>query len=325
MSGFVLGRQLGLAAAVCGWLLWCSCGGPPSAEGPEWPRRRIRERDGAEMVLVKGGTFTMGPSWTYRNRKHMPDPDEPEHSVTLTRAFYVDAVEVTVAQFRAFCEATSYVTRAEALSREDRNRDGCEPQYHNETWRDVFVTGGDPRGDLPVVMITWDDASEFAKWVGARLPTEAEWEYCATVGSGGAVYPWGNAIPGSGAGEEPVANLADETIVGHPGYRVGYRDGWRFTAPVGSFGPNLFGIHDLGGNVAEWCLDSYAPGAYRGGPRTDPIDKAPTELRVIRGASWENGDPNEWRPQVRRRHPRGFYSCRLGFRCVVDLDRGRGR
>lgn len=155
--------------------------------------------------------------------------------------------------------------------------------------------------DHPVVNITWGDARDVCIGLGGRLPTEAEWEYAARGGLDGAIFPWGN---------EP-----DQDMVNAAGVRGA--DAWEWAAPVGSFPPNGFGLHDLSGNVWEWVADRYAP-TYQSWPSRDPRGPESGPARVMRGGSWDSKWPRV-RVSVREsRHPFGRYNLYVGVRCARD-------
>jgi formylglycine-generating enzyme required for sulfatase activity len=269
------------------------------------------------MVWIPGGTFLMGSD--------LGHPDErPEHRVELS-GFWMDAHEVTNAEFRAFVEATGHVTTAERVPTnaelglpedafvppETRVPGslvlnppalGVEVTSAYQWWR--WQPGADwrhpqgPSSDLagrdahPVVHVSHDDARAYAAWAQKRLPTEAEWERAARGGVDGAAWMWGEEeVPGERwpanvwQGDFPRKDLA--------------QDGFSGTAPVGSFAPNAFGLYDMAGNVWEWCADWYRPDAYAlssaggavprdpGGPDSslDP-DEPGVAKRVTRGGSF---------------------------------------
>jgi formylglycine-generating enzyme required for sulfatase activity len=198
---------------------------------------------------------------------------------------------VTNAQFRAFVEATGYVTTAERVPEWEELKKQLPPGtprppdsvlvasslvftqptrpvfLHDPggwwqwtpgaNWRHPEGLGSSIRGrdDWPVVHVSRDDAVAYARWAGKRLPTEAEWEFAARGGRGGTTYPWGAEPVETG---KPKANTwqgrfpdANTARDGHPG-----------TAPVKSFPPNAYGLYDMAGNVWEWCSDWYRPDAY---------------------------------------------------------------
>ena len=222
----------------------------------------------------------------------------------------MSAHEITVGQFRRFVNATGYQTDAEKSHRGGRgfnvrggpDRKGQFENGSQYTWRNP----GFPQSDeQPVVLVSWNDAVAFAAWLSAeekavyRLPTEAEWEYACRAGT----RTWLNF------GDDPSiaalhANLADASLeMAHPGHVTRQRvlkpheereDGYVYTAPVGRFAPNAFGLFDMHGNVWEWCQDRYWPSAYKKldpnvttvDPHGPDVSEAAGPLRVLRGGSW---------------------------------------
>jgi formylglycine-generating enzyme required for sulfatase activity len=174
--------------------------------------------------------------------------------------------------------------------------------------------------------VAWADVEAYAAWAGKELPTEAEWELASRGGLDGATYAWGDEFTPDGRyqantwqGEFPVTN-----------HRL---DGFEGTAPVGSFPPNGYGLHDMIGNVWEWTADWYAgfEGTHpcctvdspRGGTRDASIDPATPEVRIPRKATKGGSHlcaPNycrRYRPAARMAQPVDTSTCHLGFRCVV--------
>ena len=135
----------------------------------------------------------------------------------------------------------------------------------------------------PIVKVSWDEAMAYAKWIGKRLPTEAEWEYAARGSLAGKRYPWGDEIT------QDDANFWS--------WHRNRKDQWKYCAPVGSFDPNGYGLYDMVGNVTEWCSDLFDPEYYTSSPVKNPLGPDPTReketpsiifpaYRVLRGGSW---------------------------------------
>jgi formylglycine-generating enzyme required for sulfatase activity len=248
------------------------------------------------MVWVPGGEFTMGTD------SDLGRPEErPAHRVRVN-GFWIDATEVTNAQFRSFVEATGYVTTAEKPPDVDeilrQSPPGTPPppkerlvpgslvfsptdgpvqlrdfsQWWKWTpgacWKHPDGPGSSIEGkdDHPVVHVSWDDAVAYAAWAGKRLPSEAEWEFAARGGSDQKPYAWGDAKPG--AGGKWQANIWQGSFP----YRNVAADGFAGTAPVKSFPANGHGLYDVAGNVWEWCADWYQRDLYRERAGTTVID-----------------------------------------------------
>lgn len=195
------------------------------------------------MVLIPAGSFLMGS-------EDGENDEKPVHEVYVD-AFYLDQYEVTVAQYQSYLRATGRP-----------NPGNWDEQLQNL--------------NHPVVYVSWEDATNYAKWVGKRLPTEAEWEYAARGGNTGLAgnpkyqYPWGNVASQDHANYSGVAG----------------KDKWQRTSPVGSFPPNGFGLYDMAGNVWEWCSDRYAEDYYSKSPKQNPKGPVTGDYRVLRGGSW---------------------------------------
>ena len=246
------------------------------------------------MVLIPGGEFQMGSSYSEGN-----DDEKPVHTVYVD-AFYMDKYEVTNAQFKAFVDA-------DPQWRKDR----IPRAYHNGHYLNHWTGNRYPNGksDHPVVYVSWYAAMAYAQWKGKRLPTEAEWEKAARGGLVGQNYPWGNGI-GSNR-----ANF---------GYNVGK------TTYVGSYTANGYGLYDMAGNVWEWCLDGYDADFYARSPRRNPVSGAenPAQIvnrfmyvesnRVLRGGSW-SATAIALRVADRFRYSPTYTSWSSGFRCARDV------
>ena len=229
---------------------------------------------GMMMVPVPSGSFRMGSPADERGRRMN---EGPHRSVRITRGFFMAAHEVTTGQFRTFVERTGYRTEAERDPSGGFGIDFTTAQVRQDdtvTWRSPGFPGFTPGEEHPVVLVSWQDAEAFCRWLSEtegrtyRLPTEAEWEHAAR---GGTTTPYScGTAPSSLAGSANVADAALRARVPACGHAEAWDDGHPFTAPVGSFAPNAFGLHDMHGNAWEWCSDWYAFDAYLSGPVDDP-------------------------------------------------------
>jgi formylglycine-generating enzyme required for sulfatase activity len=217
-------------------------------------------------VLLEGGEFLMGDvgPWAY--------PGDGEGPVRRVRvdAFGIDSHAVSNAQFAAFVEQTGHVSEAERFGWSFVFA-GLLPEEFPPTrgvarapwWRQVEgadwrrpegpQSSLDGRLDHPVVHVSWNDAQAYCEWAGGRLPTEAEWEYAARGGLEGKPFPWGNELEPGGEhrmnvwqGEFPSENTC--------------ADGFFGTCPVDAFAPNGYGLHNMTGNVWEWCENRFTRG-----------------------------------------------------------------
>ena len=273
--------------------------------------RVIENSLGMKFVRVPAGEFLMGsdespeslarayPQYE-RDRFEKLGDEAPVHRVRITRPFYLGQFEVTVGQFRKFVEASGYVPESIA---DGTGGYGFNPDYDPQTsprhdafegrnpkysWRNPGFPQGD---DHPVLNVTWNDAVALANWLSKkeghayRVPSEAEWEYACRAGSR---TRYTN-------GDDPqsllkVGNTFDvDTARYWPQWRAYAQpapDGYTFTAPVGSFAPNAFGIYDMHGNAWEWTGDWYGEDYYAHSPTDDPRGPADGNVRVRRGGSW---------------------------------------
>jgi formylglycine-generating enzyme required for sulfatase activity len=226
-----------------------------------WSSGQEPEKEPIGMVFVEGGTFQMG--------SNSGDSDEkPVHTVTVS-SFYMDKTEVTQAEYR------------KVMGENPSDFSGCD--------------------DCPVEKVSWHDANEYAKKVGKRLPTEAEWEYAARGGSKskGYTYSGSNGIDAVGWYD------ADYPL----------RDGK--THPVAQKQPNELGLYDMSGNVWEWCSDRY--GDYSSSPQNNPQGPNSGSRRVRRGGSWYDF-VSDCRVAYRDvLYPDSRYDS-LGFRLVLSQD-----
>ncbi len=283
-------------------VLLTGCATPPGS---------VENSLGMRFVRIPAGTFLMGsaesPASLARDfpqydpeRFRKLDDEAPVHRVRITQDFLLGQHEVTVGQFRSFLAASGHVPESVA---DGTGGYGYNPAYDPaQTQRGDAFEGRDPRyswrnpgfpqdDDHPVVNVTWNDAVALASWltrregVRYRLPTEAEWEYACRAGT--------NTRYSSGddpAGLARVANVFDaDAATNWPKWQefaLPVHDGYAFTAPVGSFAPNAFGLHDMHGNVWEWMADWHADDWYARSPSDDPQGPATGAVRVRRGGSW---------------------------------------
>lgn len=209
-----------------------------------------------QMIRVKGGTFQMGNEFGDGY-----DTEEPVHTVTVSD-FKISKHEVTNAEFCSFLNAKGNQTEGGVpWVRIDSNFTSIE--YVDGTFR--------PRkGYLlhPVNHVSWYGARAYCQWAGGRLPTEAEWEYAARGGrqSNGYKYSGSNLVDDVAWTGPISADLAD-------------------THRVGTKNKNELGIHDMSGNVGEWCSDWYEPNYYSNSPQDNPKGPSPSDHKVIRGGS----------------------------------------
>ena len=309
------------------------------------------------MAWIPGGEFSMGSDATGESLCGLPGVTRdalPIHRVYVD-GFWMDATEVTNDQFEKFAKATVYITVAE--QKPTREEFPTAPPENLIAGSTVFtptpkpvplnnyfqwwsyVPGADwrhpdgpesslkeERGKHPVVQIAYEDAEAYAKWAGKRLPTEAEWEFAARGGVAGNLYAWGDELKPGGKFQAHIYQGRFPVEGGDTG-----EDGFKGIAPVAQFPPNAYGLHDVAGNVWEWCSDWYRPDTYARlkvaggvarnpqGPDT-PFDPAePTEKkRVHRGGSFLCTDQYCTRYMVgtRGKGEVRTASNHTGFRCV---------
>jgi len=265
-----------------------------------------------QCVLIPAGKFLMGSPETEKDRGK---EEGPQHEVTISRPFYMGIHEVTRGQFAAFVRDGAYRMEAEKEGKAG-GWDGSKfVEMEGYSWKKV---GFEQTDDHPVVNVSWNDAGAFCAWMSrkagqtVRLPTEAEWEYGCRAGTTTA-YHWGND-PNDGKGWCNASDqMAKKQFPIWPAFN--WTDDYVFTAPVGRFKPNAFGLYDMHGNVWEWCSDWYAD-SYANAKNQDPQGPASGSSRVLRGGSWS------YCPRLCRSADRGGITPDIrditsGFRVVV--------
>lgn len=272
----------------------------------------VTSSQGQALIRVEPGGFTMGSSRREQGRR----ANEVIVPVTITKAYFIGAKEITNKEFQRF--------RSNHISGE-----GLHPSL---------------AGDLnPVVNVSWNDAVEYCNWLSAeegltpaytkrfeqwtpvepatngyRLPTEAEWVWAIRYAarSKAMVFPWGDRMPPRRDSGNYADQSAKELV---PSILPGYNDGYASTSPVGTFPANVLGIYDGGGNVAEWVQDYYSvPTPGQVNPLIDPRGPARGANRVIRGSSWRHAGVTELRLSYRDYGNSGRVD--LGFRIARTAD-----
>jgi formylglycine-generating enzyme required for sulfatase activity len=272
------------------------------------------------MVLIPGGSFMMGG-----NNEQAANDEYPKHSVKVD-PFWMDATEVTNAQFAAFVKATGYETTAEKKPDWEELKKAVPPgtpkpseallvpasMVFKQTdhpvdlrdfsqwwswlpganWKHPAGPGSDIVGkeNYPVVHVSWDDAQAYCKWAGKRLPTEAEWEFAARGGLEENIYPWGNEPVNAG---KPKTNSWEGSFPDHNDNK----DHFVRLAPVAQFDRNGYGLYDMAGNVWEWCSDWYDANYYKtignslainpkGPAKSFDPEEPYTQKKTLRGGSF---------------------------------------
>ncbi len=266
---------------------------------------------GMRFVQVPVGAFQMGNARSPQRMKQLfPEYDEsrlvelsdemPVHTVWITHDYWLGQHEVTVGQFRRFIEQSGYVPESVRDGTGgygyDASYDPAKSERHDAfAGRDPkysWANPGFPQGDdHPVLNVTWNDAVAMAKWLSEkegrtyRLPSEAEWEYACNAGQS-TLFPAGN----DPLALDLTANVFDASSAKlwpqWAKYARPFDDKFPFTAPVGSFEPNGFGLYDMAGNAWEWTADWYDENYYDNSPLEDPKGPAEGKVKVRRGGSW---------------------------------------
>jgi sulfatase modifying factor 1 len=278
------------------------------------------------MALVPGGEFLMG---TDSREGYPADGEGPARKVSL-HPFWIDTLAVSNAHFAKFVGAVAYVTEAERfgwsfvfggfLPDDFAPTRGVADapwwrQVHGASWRHPEGPQSNiaDRMNHPVVHLSWNDALSYCRWAGKRLPSEAEWEYAARGGLEQQRYPWGSRLTPNGEhrmnvwqGKFPQVDTA--------------QDGYRGTAPVGEFPSNGYGLHNMTGNIWEWCADWFSATFHRQGARDNPAGPPSGERKVMRGGSYlcHRSYCFRYRVAARSSNTPDSSTGNLGFRCVRD-------
>jgi len=250
----------------------------------EPPGSFVEGRGGVRFLPIAPGSFVMGCTPGDRDC----DGDErPAHAVEMIRPFYMAETETTNAQYRRCVEA-----------------EACQAPQDRHAFEDPSHT------DHPVVFVSWSEATSFCRWIGGRLPTEAEWEYTARGGVEASRYPWGNENPVCHPQAPSGAKFDDDGRCDDTG-----------TEPVATFSANGHGVYDAAGSVWEWVEDWYDKSYYDRAPQPDPSGPSRGKLRILRGGSWLS-PPDRLRVTNRLATHPGSRLANAGFRCARNAASG---
>lgn len=244
------------------------------------------------MHLIPAGKFLMGANgWG--------EFESPVHEIYLDN-FLIDETHVTNFQFSEFVSQANYKTTAEINDFAMGYENGEMKKIPGLYWKSYYT---EERQNHPVVLVSWYDANEFAKWSGKRLPTEAEWEKAARGGLEQTLHPWGNYQP-----LLETCNWGKQTV------------NFPATTDVKSFAPNHFGLFDMAGNVWNWCNDWFGENYYENEIYKNPEGAIDGITKVRRGASFNIMQTFRLRCSNRGAFNPESYAINIGFRCVKDFE-----
>lgn len=283
------------------------------------------------MVFTPSGEFLMGD--------HFGEGDSHEVPVHLVKidSFYMSPYEITNGQYCEYLNSANSTNEIKvvdglvyASSDDSNNYPFCATQIYDyksqigysDSAFSVMTKDDRDMSNDPMVMVTWYGAVAYCDYYGYRLPTEAEWEYAARSGEYDPYYrfSWGDTISHTHANykSDPYYFYDISSTSGfHPDYYIGR---YPYTAPVGSFKPNDYGLYDIAGNAWEWCNDWYSTTYYSVSSYDNPLGPLSGTARIIRGGGWYF-DAYRCRTAYRFKSSPGTlsYSC-VGFRVVLDYE-----
>jgi formylglycine-generating enzyme required for sulfatase activity len=257
---------------------------PPEAKVIERPvtagENRANPVDQLIYVWIPPGNFQMG--CVPGDKKCKPD-EQPRHQVTISKGFWISNSEVTRSAYDLFLKAN--------------------PE-HKPPGKTQTSHGGYAR-DVPISRVTWQDAQDYCKWAGGRLPTEAEWEYAARGGKADETYPWGDT--------------SDSKQANFIGAKGGVKKGYDETTPVKSYPANGWHLFDMAGNVREWVEDIYRADAYQSSTTSGGTSGGTSGSRehVVRGGGWYSS-MEDLRSSARD-YARKEEDNTTGFRCALPV------
>lgn len=255
----------------------------------------------ARLVHIPNGDFVMGAE--------AGDEDARPPRRLFLSEFWIGAYEVTNAEYKAFLDSSGWPAPSAATLPSVVTADRAAMFRHfaeRYEWKNGTYPPG--QGDHPVVLVRYEDAAAFCRWLSAQtgkwvhVPTEAQWEKAARGGLEGKSYPWGDTFDLARANA-----LKDEAAKETGG-----------TRRVGSYAPNGLGLYDASGNAWEWVAGYYVGRADASAPTDDEV-KPETAMRVVRGGAWVDTDPKLLTVWHRHKVPPDTYSYSIGFRIALDL------
>lgn len=273
------------------------------------------------LVVIPTGSFTMGSPTAEAGHRAT---EEPQREVRIDTGFALGRDEVSVAEFRLFVEDADYTADAEKLGGsviydEDSGR---TIERRGVSWRDDY-TGATATDNQPVIHVSWNDASAYARWLAARtgkryrLPSEAEFEYALRAGTTTRFW-WGDGNPArvvgnlTGDGDKSPSQRRWTNSFPH------YSDGFWGPSPIGKYAANPFGLRDIDGNVSNWVDDCWHDSYLRAPADSRAWVNPGCARHVVRGASWGSA-PEQARSAFRTSMPTDARSAQIGFRVARDL------
>lgn len=303
-------KQLKIVMTVLGYFLLIATA-QAAANDPQAGKTFRDCPDCPEMVVIPPGSFDMGSP---RFEAGLNDTEGPVHRVNIS-AFALGKTEITRGQFATFVSETNYNAGDNCLTFED----GKWEERNGRNWRDPGYLQEDSH---PAACLSWNDAKAYTEWLSRktgkqyRLPTEAEWEYAARGNTGTARY-WGDSTD-QACGYANVGDAAMKAQVQGVAWDThNCTDGYAYTAPVGSFKANAFGLNDMIGNVWEWVEDSFH-NSYEGAPTDARVWQGDGTKRVLRGGSWIH-EPLDAQAASRHWFEPSFRDFSFGFRLARML------
>lgn len=265
---------------------------------------RVNRKDGLKYSWIPNGTFQMGCS---TGDDECTADEKPAHQVKISKGFWMGQTEVPVSAYKRFVRAAGKTMPAEPA---------LLGRPLNAGWKNEA---------MPMVNVNWNESQDYCAWAGGRLPTDAEWEYAARGGNPSARYgppdeiAWYADNSGRQRLDSTQLKIEDKKTYGG-GRRImdqRLKENGNGLREVGQKRPNAFGLFDMFGNVWEWVDGWYDPDYNRGSPSPDRPGPASGQLRLVRGASWDDV-PAYLRVSYSHKCEPGLRDYTLGFRCVLQ-------